>query len=164
MPGIQCPPGGGPPTGVSGRPRCRTGNSKGQIKMEGPISPRYLAKVPCQGTSSTLPRCQWDPEGPPHPTYLGVDLGGEGPLARLGGRWGPSLRPRVQGGVVGYHLQGPTLPRYLGTVPWQGGTLHFDLAFTPSQATLRGPPGAGPPGGSPGVRLRVPWTEEHHRT
>ena len=61
---------------------------------------------------------------PPPPTYFG----GEGP--RYGGRGGPSLRPRVQGGVVRWTFKVPPWTRYLGKVPWQGGTGHFDLAFT----------------------------------
>ena len=31
-------------------------------------------------------------------------------------------------------LEGPTMARYLGKVPWQGGTWHFDLAFTTKAA------------------------------
>ena len=63
---------------------------------------------------------------PPHPTYLG----GESP--RYGGRGGPSLRPRVQGGAVRWTFKVPPWTRYLGEVPWHGGTWHFDLrlAFT----------------------------------
>jgi hypothetical protein len=55
-------------------------------------------------------------------------LGGEGP--RYGGRGGtfsPAEGPRWGGKV---DLEGPTMSRYLGKVPWQGGTWHVDLAFT----------------------------------
>jgi len=58
---------------------------------------------------------------PPHPTYLG----GESP--RYGGRGGPSLRPRVQGGVVRWTLKVPPWTRYLDKVPWQGGTVDLPL-------------------------------------
>ena len=51
---------------------------------------------------------------PPPPTYLG----GESP--RYGGRGGPCLRPRVQGGAVRWTFKVPPWTRYLGEVPWQG--------------------------------------------
>ena len=68
---------------------------------------------------------------PTGPTYLG----GEGP--RYGGRGGPSLRPRVQGGAVRWTFKVPPWTRYLGKVPWHGGTWHVDLAFTIDGARCR---------------------------
>ena len=83
---------------------------------------------------------------PPHPTYLG----GESP--RYGGRGGPSLRPRVQGGAVRWTFKVPPWTRYLGEVPWRGGTWHFDLAFTIKHPSLRF--GVAP--GGPAVAGRPP--------
>ncbi len=42
----------------------------------------------------------------------------------------PTLVARVQGGVARWTFKVPPWTRYLGKVPWQGGTWHVDLAFT----------------------------------
>ncbi len=69
-------------------------------------------------------------------------------------------------------LQGPTLARYLGKVPWQGGTWPFDLAFTIRLAIChcraragRSGVGSGGPAvplapaqaGTGGLKLRCQW-------
>ena len=74
-------------------------HSKGQIKMPRPTLPRYLAKVPCHGGTLKVP---------PHPPTLAAKVQG----MVVGG--GPSLRPRVQGGVVRW-----TFGRYLRRCPFE---------------------------------------------
>ena len=93
------------------------------LSSKSALAPRFRGRPrPCQ-----RPEIGRD-HSPPHPTYLG----GESPSVhtRYGGRGGPCLRPRVQGGAVRWTFKVPPRTRYLGKVPWQGGTWHVDLAFT----------------------------------
>ena len=77
-------------------------------------SPAIIRTSSAQGTfqRSTLP---------PH---LGPSAGEKVPP------YHHTLDFRRQGRWGGGDLEGPTLARYLGKVPWQGGTWPFDLAFT----------------------------------
>ena len=76
-------------------------------------SPAIIRTGSAQGTfqRSTLP---------PH---LGPSAGEKAPP------YHHTLDFRRQGRCGGGDLEGPTMARYLGKVPWQGGTGHFDLAF-----------------------------------
>ena len=98
------------------------------------LCPQVPRRSPPTHSPNGAPR-PWTPKVVPPPPTLGpkvppppTTLGGEGP--KWGGRDGPTFRPRVQGGVGGWDLEGPTLGGYPPGGTLQGGTVHFDLAFT----------------------------------